>query len=87
MIYILVKANGLFHVLFNPKNEFIGIRLIQQSKNRTEAVLMKSKDRHIGKTEIVPLRSLKNDKHWFLSCDWILTNQKIIQIMIAIIFI
>ena len=61
MINISVKANGLFHVLFNPKNEFIGIGLIQQrkSKNRTEAARIKSKNRHIGKTEIVPLRSLK----------------------------
>ena len=40
--------------------------------------LAKSKNRHIGKTEVVPLRSLKNDKHWFLPYDWILTNQKTI---------
>ena len=60
MINILVKVNGLVHDLFNPKNEFIGIGLIHQrkSKNRTEAACIKSKNRHIGKTKIVPLHSL-----------------------------
>ena len=43
-----------------------------------EALCIKSKNRHIGKTEVVPFRSLKNDKQWFLSCDWILTNRKTI---------
>ena len=85
LINILLKVNGLFHVLFNPKNEFMAIGLIQQqkTKNRTEAARIKSKNRHIGKTIIVPLRSLINDKHWFSSCDWILTNPKTIQIMSA----
>ena len=71
MINILVKVNGLFHVLFNPKNEFVGIGLNQQwkYKNRTEAAGIKSNNRHIGKIEIVPLRSLKIEKHWFSSCD------------------
>ena len=43
MINILVKVNGLFHVLFNRKNEFIGIGPIQQwkSTNRTEAARIK----------------------------------------------
>ena len=36
MLNILVKVIGLFHVLFNPKNEFIGIRLIH--KGKTEIV-------------------------------------------------
>ena len=66
MINILVKVIGLSHVLFNPKNEFIGIGLVQQRKckNRTEAARIKSKKRHKGKSEVdlVPLRSLKNDK-------------------------
>ena len=80
MINILVKVNGLIHVLFNPKTEFIGIGLIQKRKsiNRTEAAPLKSKNRHIGKIEIVPLRSLKNDKYLFSSCNWILTNRKTI---------
>ena len=71
MINILVKVNGLFHVLFNPKNEFVSIGLNQQwkYKNRTEAAGIKSKNRHIGKIEIVPLRSWKIEKHWFSSCD------------------
>ena len=45
MINISVKVNGLFHVLFNPKNESIDIRLIQKRKyiNRTEAARIKSK--------------------------------------------
>ena len=78
MINILVKVNGLFHVLFNPKNEFICIELIQERKSikRTEAACIKSNNRYIRKTEIVPLRIMKNDKHWFSSFDWILTNQK-----------
>ena len=60
MINILVKVNGLFHVLFNTKNEFVGIGLIQKRKsiNKTEAVRIKSKNRHIRKNEMVPLRSL-----------------------------
>ena len=78
MMNISVKVNGLFHV-FNPKNEFIGIGLIQKRKciNRTDAACIKSKNEHMGKTEIVPLRSLKNDKHLFSSCDWILKNDLI----------
>ena len=69
MINILVKFNGLFHVLYIPKNEFIGTGLIQKRKsiNRTEAACIKSKNRHKGKTKIVPLLLLKNDKYWFSS--------------------
>ena len=80
MINILVKDSGLFYVHFIPKNELIGIGLIQKRKsiNRTEAARIKSRNRDIGKTEVVPLRSLKNDKHLFSSCDWILTNRKTI---------
>ena len=78
MINILVKVIGLSHVLFNPKNEFICIGLFSSKSNRSEAVPIKSKNRHTGKTAVVPLRSLKNDKQWFSSCDWILTNRKTI---------
>ena len=80
MINILVKVSGLFHVVFNPKNGFIGIGLTQKRKsiNKTEAAGIKSQNRNIGKIEIVTLRSLKNDKHLFSSCDWILTNRKTI---------
>ena len=69
MINILVKFNGIFHVLYIPKNGFIGIGLIQKRKSikRTEAACIKSKNRHKGKTEIVPLLSLKTDKRWFSS--------------------